>query len=142
MTKLEIEHADMVSTLSKQGADIAEHLVENPELAHLWHMVSCIMGETGELFNTIKKMAIYGQPLDQNKFDNIVEELGDIEFYIEGTRQGMAQLLLRHPIFNDCFGVSRGMTLEANIAKLRVRYGNQYSDAAAKARLDKKGQET
>lgn len=136
-TTIQEAHAMMVAELCKPGVDIAKHLTENPELAHLWHMASCIQGEAGELFDAIKKMAIYEQPLDREKFTNIEEELGDIEYYLEGFRQGMGMLIKKFPIWTDCDGISRGMTLEANIMKLRKRYGKNYSNEAAQARVDK-----
>jgi hypothetical protein len=56
--------------------------------------------------------------------ENVIEELGDLEFYMEGVRQA--------------FGLSREQTIQGNIAKLGVRYaGLKYSDAAAHQRADK-----
>lgn len=114
-----IEHPEMVKALAKSGAAIAEELTAAN--AHLIHMVLGISGEAGELLDAIKKVAIYNKPVDMQ---NVIEELGDIEFYLEGIRQGL--------------GVTREQTLEANIAKLAERYkGFQYSDTAAQARADK-----
>ena len=65
--------------------------------------------------------AIYGKPLDR---ENVIEELGDLEFYMEGLRQGL--------------GITREETLQANVAKLGARYAaGKYSDKAAIARADK-----
>jgi NTP pyrophosphatase (non-canonical NTP hydrolase) len=115
----DINHADMVKTLSKPGADIVNTLT--PEKADLWHHGTGVAGEAGELLDAIKKAAIYNKPIDRA---NVVEELGDLEFYMEGIRQNL--------------GISREETLEANIAKLRLRYeGLKYSDGAAQARADK-----
>ena len=66
----------MVARLAKPGADIIASLT--PVKAHLWHMASCIMGEVAELLTAIESC----------DGDNILEELGDIEFYLEGYRQG------------------------------------------------------
>ena len=108
-----ISHADMVRTLAKPGIIIAKEL--SPENAHLWHMATGISGEAGELLDAVKKVSIYNKPVD---IANIIEELGDLEFYMEGLRQGL--------------GITREETLEANIAKLSVRYDNlKYSDNAA-----------
>ncbi len=63
---------------------------------------------------------IHGRPLDRQ---NVVEELGDLEFYMESLRQGL--------------GISREEVLAHNAAKLSARYGGSYSDAAALARADK-----
>lgn len=111
-------HPELVAALLKPGADILAGLT--PEMAHLWHMASCIPGEAGELFDAVKKAAIYGKPLDVG---NVLEELGDLEFYMEGLRAAV--------------GITRQETLDHNVAKLRARYGERYSDEAAAARRDK-----
>ncbi len=114
-----INHAEMVRTLAKPGADIVASLT--PETAHLLHMAVGVSGEAGELLDAVKKAAVYNKPID---LANVVEELGDLEFYMEGLRQGL--------------GITREETLQGNIAKLSVRYnGLKYSDAAAQARADK-----
>lgn len=112
-------HPEMVATLVKPGGEIVESLTS--EQAHAVHMVLGIAGEVGELVDALKKHIIYGKPIDR---ENLVEELGDLEFYLEGIRQAL--------------GITREECLDANIAKLSVRYkGRAYSDAAAIARLDK-----
>jgi len=117
-----VDFTDMVATLAKPGADILASLT--PEKCHMWHMASCVPGEAGELFDAVKKHCIYGKELDR---ENVVEELGDLEFYMEGLRQGL--------------GITRKETLESNIAKLGKRYaGFKYSDAAAQKRADKNGE--
>lgn len=70
--------------------------------------------------DAIGKHVYYEQPLD---IENVREELGDIEFYLEGLRQLLA--------------MPRDETLEHNITKLSKRYGEKYSDVAAKERKDK-----
>ena len=112
-------HEEMVRTLTKPGADIIKTLT--PESANLWHMATGVSGEAGELLDAVKKMAIYNKPLDR---DNVIEELGDLEFYMEGIRQAL--------------GVSRHEVLAGNIIKLSTRYaGFKYSDKAAQERADK-----
>lgn len=115
----DIRHEDMVRTLVKKPADIMPQLTE--EKVDLIHAIMGISGEAGELLDAIKKAAIYDKPLDR---ENVVEELGDLEFYIEQLRQRL--------------GITREETLDANIDKLRKRYeGFVYSDQAAHARKDK-----
>lgn len=114
-----MKHSDMVAALVKPGSAIVLQL--SPEKADLWHGATGVVGEAGELIDAIKKHVIYDKPLD---LDNVIEELGDMEFYMEQIRQRL--------------GLTREQTLEANITKLRVRYeGLKYSDAAAQARVDK-----
>jgi NTP pyrophosphatase (non-canonical NTP hydrolase) len=114
----ENEYSDMVKFLAKPGAEIASNL--SGRKAHLIHMVMGISGEAGELLDAIKKHGIYGKQLDTK---NVIEELGDLEFYMEGLRQGLC--------------ISREETIKANIEKLSVRYKHGYSDQAAIERADK-----
>ena len=112
-------HAEMVATLVKPGQDIIDSLT--PEKANLLHMAVGISGEAGELLDAIKKHVIYNKPLD---IDNVIEELGDLEFYMEGLRQEL--------------GIYRVTTLLRNIEKLGTRYKDfNYSDQAAQERADK-----
>ena len=101
-----IQHQEMVRALCKPGADIKSELT--PTDCHLIHMAIGLSGEAGELLDAIKKPTIYRKPLDP---DNVIEELGDLEFYMEGLRQAL--------------GITRQQTLEHNIAKLSKRYGKQ-----------------
>jgi NTP pyrophosphatase (non-canonical NTP hydrolase) len=113
------EHAEMVHDLVKPGSEVLRDLT--PETANLLHLASALCGEAGELFDPIKKTAIYGKPID---FENIREELGDIEFYLEGIRSAL--------------GISRESTLQANIDKLSVRYAQmKYTNEDAVDRKDK-----
>lgn len=114
-----VTHPELVAALVKPGHDIIDSLT--PEMAHLWHMATGVSGEAGELTDCIKKHTIYGKSLDR---ENLIEELGDLEFYVEGIRQTT--------------GISRDEVLAANIAKLSKRYeGLKYSDKAARDRADK-----
>lgn len=113
-------YSDMVCALAKPGMDIMTGLT--PQRAHVLHMAVGISGESGELLDAIKKYTIYGKPLDR---ENVVEELGDLEFYMEGLRAA--------------FNITRSETLTANKYKLLgKRYASgKYSDEQAQARADK-----
>jgi len=116
---LGLEHRQMVGCLVKGGETIADEMT--PHNAHLIHMVMGISGETGELLDAVKKAVIYNKNLD---IENVIEELGDIEFYLAGFRSRL--------------GISREETLSANIKKLGKRYpGFNYTDTAAQTRADK-----
>ncbi len=109
----------MVKALAKSGDIIAAELTGND--AHLLHMAVGVCGEAGELIDAIKRRVIYRKPLDK---ENVIEELGDIEFYLEGLRQGI--------------NVTRDECLEANQKKLSKRYESlSYSDSSAQNRADK-----
>lgn len=71
-----------VAALAKPGDAILATLT--PDKADAWHMASCIPGEAGELFTPLRDHDIGGRKLDR---DNLIEELGDIEFYMEGLRR-------------------------------------------------------
>lgn len=115
-----INHAKMVATLAKSGHLILSEMTSSQ--AHLLHMAVGICGEAGELIDAIKKGAIYQKPIDRA---NVIEELGDLEFYMEGLRQGL--------------DISRQETLDANIEKLSQRYKDfKYSNNRAQERADKK----
>jgi NTP pyrophosphatase (non-canonical NTP hydrolase) len=114
-----IKHDEMVRILAKDGDIIKQELTA--EYCHIIHMALGVSGETGELVDIIKKSTMYHKPFD---LEHIVEEMGDIEFYLEGLRQA--------------FGITREVVLECNIEKLGKRYNNfKYSDGAAKIRADK-----
>jgi hypothetical protein len=77
-----IEYGEMVRRLAKDGEEIVANLT--PEKARMWHHATGISGEAGELLDAIKKVMIYNKPLDR---ENVIEELGDLEWYMEGLRQ-------------------------------------------------------
>ena len=118
MTQLEEDHKTTVASLAKDGQEIIDSLT--PQGAHLWHMASALCGEAGELFDAIKKSVIYEKDMD---LENVVEELGDIEFYLQGLRASLE--------------ISRLETIANNILKLDRRYGEEYSNSSAQERADK-----
>jgi len=115
----QMDHEFLVSNLVKPGITIKEGMTADS--AHLIHMIMGLCGETGELLDAIKKSVIYNKTLD---IENVIEELGDIEFYLEGLRQSL--------------GITRDETLSENMSKLTVRYADLiYTDKAAQERADK-----
>ena len=112
-------HEQMVRALAKPGHLVKAELTD--ENAHLLHMAVGIAGEAGELLDAIKKAAIYNKPLD---LENVIEELGDLEFYMQGLR--------------DQLHIERRTTIEHNINKLSKRYNSgSYSNQQAQERADK-----
>jgi NTP pyrophosphatase (non-canonical NTP hydrolase) len=86
------------------------------------HCAMGISGEAGELTDCIKKEIIYGKPLDRK---NLVEELGDLRFYIQATC--------------NLYGITELEVLQTNADKLSLRYADlHYTDEAAINRADKK----
>lgn len=120
--EIEREHAAMTAYLGKPGTDIIDTL--SPIKAELLHYGFALCLEAGELGDILKKFIIYNQPISDKTREHLVEELGDIEFYIERIRA--------------LFGISRTETLYHNINKLAKRYPQQsYTDSAAQLRADK-----
>lgn len=120
--KPEHMHQQLVTRLRKPGTEIMQTIT--PTKLDLLHMAGCVCEEAGELFGAIKKSVFYNKPLDMT---NVVEELGDLEFYMEGLRQILE--------------LSRDKTLVENVMKLDSRYATgKYSDAQAQARADKTGE--
>lgn len=111
-------YSDFVRRLAKSGEAIREEMT--PEGAHLLHMALGLAGEAGELVDAIKKHVIYGKVLD---IDNVIEELGDADFYKQGIL--------------NAIDVTQEEVTAKNMAKLKKRYGDGYTDGKAQARADK-----
>lgn len=117
----EMNYGEMVKALAKPGHDIAENITGGE--AHLIHMAVGVCGEAGELLDAIKKHVIYKKPLD---LANVVEELGDLEFYLEGLRSALE--------------INRLEVFKVNMEKLSKRYeSGRYSNEQAQVRADKEG---
>lgn len=84
------------------------------------HMALGVAGEAGELVDCIKRHTVYGKPLDM---DNLAEEIGDALWYLANICNVM--------------GWSFEDMARRNIAKLKIRYPEKYTDELASARLDK-----
>ena len=120
---LESKYDEMTSALSKSGSAIIKEL--NPTKADLLHMAVGVAGEAGELLDAVKKATIYNKTID---YENMIEELGDLEFYMSRIRQ--------------IIGVTRDEVLEHNYKKLSKRYAlGKYSNEQAQDRADKEDAE-
>lgn len=73
--------------------------------------------ETGELQDQLKKYLFYGTKLDKV---NLVEEMGDLFWYLG--------------LMADALDVSFEEIWEKNIRKLKRRYGDKFSEEAARHR--------
>mgnify|MGYP001333513590 CR=1 FL=1 len=117
--KSKFDFGAMVAALTKPGEQL--QLEATPQKMHLNHMAIGVSGEVGELLDAIKKHTVYGRAVDM---DNVREELGDLEFYLEGIRASL--------------GITREETLEHCRIKLAARYNaGRYTDQAAAERMDK-----
>lgn len=112
------EDVKFLLDIFKDGKDILDSLT--PAKLELLHAAIGIAGEGGEILDAFKKHVIYNLPLDEK---NVREELGDLLYYV-------FQMFVR-------LNINLEDVIESNIAKLRRRYPNGYSDDSARARLDK-----
>lgn len=103
-------HADLVRALTKPGADILKHLT--PERADAIHMAIGVAGEAGELLDGVRALQIHRPISSRNSLSvaqqaamvNVIEELGDIEFYLEGlrSRYGVQRIDLVRSVRMEC----------------------------------------
>jgi len=112
-------YQQFVNSIVKPGAEIVRQLT--PQQAHLLHMAVGVSGEAGELLDVVKKHCVYQKQID---IPHIIEEAGDILFYLTGLLNELDLSL------EDC--------IDANREKLSRRYASgRYSNEQAIARADK-----
>ncbi len=106
--------------------DIAdfEGIKLTPEQSSLLHSAVGNVTESIEFLDAVRKHVFDGQPLDE---DNVIEEIGDLCFYLEAACQAIK--------------MKRADIEELNVAKLCERYKDGYSDQQAQDRADKAGAE-
>lgn len=92
---------------------------------NLVHAALGICTEGGEFTSEVKRIAIYGKASNVEMIEHMIEELGDLMWYIA--------------LAADSIGVSMEEMARLNIEKLQLRYPEKYSDIAAEARADKGG---
>lgn len=115
----ETDHQQLVAACLKPGSLILASMT--PEKANLAHLGLLVTTEASELADAIKKHVAYELPIDM---ENVVEELGDLEFALHAIRSSL--------------GVTREQCLIANVAKLSKRYkSGGFSNKEAKERADK-----
>lgn len=101
-----------LATEPKDASPIQSRMI--PYTVRLLHASMGIQTEGGEIADALKRHVFYGKPLDRV---NIVEEAGDILWYV-------AVLL-------DTVGSSFDEAMDKNIAKLKARFGDKFTEAAA-----------
>lgn len=83
MTEQTITHPELVRALAKPGAAILDGLT--PAMADLWHAATGVATETSELCEALLNFHDAGE-LDT---ENLIEELGDTEFYLQQLRTNL-----------------------------------------------------
>jgi NTP pyrophosphatase (non-canonical NTP hydrolase) len=100
------EHAKIILPMeSKDFESILKRLTTDYPKVRLLHAAIGMGTETGEFQDAIKKYLFYGTPVD---YPNLIEELGDLMWYIQ--------------VACDVLGVTLGEVLRINAEKLQARY--------------------
>ena len=114
------DYDEFVFNLTKTGDDLV--LESNATKQALNYALVGLFGEVGELADCIKKHTGYNKEIDTT---NLIEELGDIEFYLQAIR--------------NIYNLNRDTILADNRAKLEKRFRlGAYSNKEATERKDKK----
>lgn len=105
-------------TESKDFPAIRERM-KTVRAIRLMHAVLGLASEAGEIADQIKKHFFYGKPLDTV---NLAEEIGDLFWY---------QALMVNELAETNPEIGFDSIEETNIAKLRKRYGDKFSEQRA-----------
>lgn len=99
--------------ISKENMDKRRARVSEDKAINDLHAICGLVTEAAELMDAYKKQTFYGKPMDPT---NIKEEISDCFWYLA--------LLCRNNgfSFEEC--------METNIAKLKKRYGEKFTEAA------------
>gem|GEM_PF-1860609 len=112
---------EALRTESGDLAAIAARLAVADPTQRLLHAALGLASEAGEFADAIHRHVFYGQPLD---FANLIEETGDLRWYTA--------------IAASALGVTLDEIDRANIAKLRTRFPEAFTEtAAAEANRDR-----
>ena len=114
---MEINEYQQLANVTEFTPDFIR-LGQGPEhdrmVAQLIHATLGFASELGEIADAIKKLVIYGKALDQV---NLFEEGGDMSWYLALYTTAIKRTL------EDC--------MSTNIAKLKARYGDKFTQALA-----------
>ncbi|RLA64806.1 MAG: hypothetical protein DRQ88_10295 [Epsilonproteobacteria bacterium] len=105
-----------VKTESTNFKSMDERLSEDG-LKRLLHAGMGLSTEAGEFLDALKKHIFYGKELDRV---NLAEEMGDVFWYCA--------------IVASELGINFEEVMEKNIAKLKARYGEKFSEEKAETR--------
>lgn len=99
-----------LNTTNKEYESIKARL-QDDKIIKILHGLMGMTTETGEAMDALKKYLIYGKPLDMT---NLEEETGDLFWYCA--------------ILADACDFTFESSMEKNIAKLRLRYPNRFTE--------------
>ena len=91
-----------------------------PVNSRLLHAAMGLCTEAGEIMDVVKRHVFYGKELDHDAMVNLLEEAGDLCWYIFGILIDEVSIALgQEGMENKC--------LAGNLDKLRMRYGEKFS---------------
>ncbi len=105
--------------MSFQQYELVAERLKDRRVARLLHAAMGLVTEAGELMDTLKKHLIYGKEID---WVNVQEELGDSQWYTGLAVDVVGEILP---------GATWEGIWENNIAKLKKRYGDKFTESAA-----------
>jgi NTP pyrophosphatase (non-canonical NTP hydrolase) len=114
--KIEMDANQYQILASRMLVDEPPTPVTPQEIMILWNAIGAA-GEAGELANMIKKGILHRHGVDPEK---IRDEIGDVLWYLAGLCTQ--------------FGFTLGDAMESNIAKLKKRYPDGFSEQDSKLR--------
>jgi len=112
---MEMDYAEAVKQLASDPKNIINN-VKSDIVANLLHASMGICTESGELMDVLKKSLAYNKHLD---LPNLVEELGDLIWYIQ--------------LACNTIGVDLETVMRINADKLKARYGDSMKFSSDKA---------
>ena len=116
------EYQKLAEVTESKDFDVIAERIRSVESIRLLHAVLGLASEVGEFADQLKKHLFYGKPLDKV---NLSEESGDLLWYLAlaANVEGMCSL---------------DENMERNIAKLKARYGDKFTEhLAANRNLDR-----
>jgi NTP pyrophosphatase (non-canonical NTP hydrolase) len=113
------EYQKLAEVTESKDFEVIGERMKTVRAIRLLHAVLGLASEAGEIADQLKKHFFYGKPLD---VVNLAEELGDM-FWYEALMAN--ELAATHP------EISFDSIEETNIAKLKKRYGDKFSEQRA-----------
>jgi NTP pyrophosphatase (non-canonical NTP hydrolase) len=116
------EYQRLAEITESKDFDLISERMKTVRAIRLLHAVLGLASEVGEIADQIKRHFFYGKPLD---VVNLAEEIGDLFWYQALTANELAET---HP------EIDFDSIEETNIAKLKKRYGDKFSEQRATKR--------
>ena len=111
------EYTENALVTESADLNIIKNRLTDTTTVRLLHAALGMHTESAEFADALKKNIFYGKPLDTV---NLAEEIGDLLWYVA--------------IASDALAIPLEKILENNIAKLRKRYGEKFTEKSANTR--------